>query len=356
MQGQSQARSRQQGVAIIVVLLVVAIVSMIATYLTGRMQLSFLRTNNLLTLTQGGWYAMGAEDFVSYVLTEDEDKDQDTLLEDWALPGMSFPIQDGDTVLGQMQGQIVDSQACFNLNSLVTPKAGDVATGQAASLVAGDMKDEPAQKLFARLLSILELEPDLLPALVDWLDSDDTSRSGGAEDSYYATLKKPYRAANQLMASVTELRLIKGFEQPEVYQKLKPLVCALPTTKVKKINLNTITEPELLMLMAKSLNRLDAMRILQERDKPELGTDSSKSKKASGGFKDKANLQKLIGDLAPEAEGFYGFNSQYFELRASMQIGDGLDEDRGQIFDLTTLMLRDQDKVQLLSRRLGEVE
>lgn len=346
----------QRGVAIIVVLLVVAIVSMIATYLTGRMQLSFQRTNNMLTLTQGSWFAQGAEDFVSYVLTEDEDSEQDTLQEDWAMPDMSFPIQDGDLTLGQMQGQIFDRQACFNLNSLVQPVTADVATGRAAGYTAGDFNDEPVQKLFARLLSQLELEPDLLPAIIDWLDSDDTARNGGAEDSYYASLKQPYRAANQLMSSVSELRLIKGFEQPEVYQRLKDLVCVLPTTKVKKINVNTIVAPELLMALAKNLSLSDAQRILDERDKTEVNTSSKTSKKAAGGFKDKESLKKEIGEFAPEAEGFYGFNSQYFELRASILVGDGSTDARSQVIDWVVLLLRDQGKVQVLSRRLGEVE
>ena len=46
---------------------------------------------------------------------------------------------------------------------------------------------------------------------VDWLDEDiDPRPNSGAEDDYYMLQNPPYRAANRLMASASELRLVKG--------------------------------------------------------------------------------------------------------------------------------------------------
>jgi len=73
-------------------------------------------------------------------------------------------------------------------------------------------------------------------AVADWLDADEVLRQNGAEDNDYLLQKPPYRAANTLFMSTSELLLVKGFT-PAIYKLIAPYVCALPITT--QINVNT---------------------------------------------------------------------------------------------------------------------
>lgn len=52
---------------------------------------------------------------------------------------------------------------------------------------------------------------ELVHALLDWRDADDTVREFGAEAAYYRSLPVPYRPKNALFETVEELLLVKGF-------------------------------------------------------------------------------------------------------------------------------------------------
>ncbi len=47
-------------------------------------------------------------------------------------------------------------------------------------------------------------------AILDWLDADEVAREFGAESEYYQTLDRPYRSANAVPGSLTELLYVKG--------------------------------------------------------------------------------------------------------------------------------------------------
>jgi general secretion pathway protein K len=80
----------------------------------------------------------------------------------------------------------------------------------------------------------------LADAVVDWIDPDgEIAGFGGAEDPYYLSLARPYRAANQPMQQADELYLVRGFDA-KLVAKLEPLVTALPVHTT--INVNTAPE------------------------------------------------------------------------------------------------------------------
>ena len=103
------------------------------------------------------------------------------------------------------------------------------------------MLDSPAaQQHLLALCNQLEISPEFIPALKDWLDANpDPELPDGAEDDYYTRLEQPYRTANGLMVDVSELRLVKGMD-PEKFSVLKPFITALPGST--GINLNTVSE------------------------------------------------------------------------------------------------------------------
>ena len=65
--------TKQRGVALIVVLLIVAMVVIIATNITSRNQLSMRRTLNLAQYDQAYWYAISAEELAKKILKQDFD-------------------------------------------------------------------------------------------------------------------------------------------------------------------------------------------------------------------------------------------------------------------------------------------
>jgi general secretion pathway protein K len=68
----------------------------------------------------------------------------------------------------------------------------------------------------------------LVPAIMDWTDSDDDTtaltfvshQNTGAESAYYQNLDQPYRCANEKLKTTGELLMVKGIN-PEIYNRLR---------------------------------------------------------------------------------------------------------------------------------------
>ncbi|MCK5748094.1 MAG: type II secretion system minor pseudopilin GspK, partial [Oricola sp.] len=89
----------------------------------------------------------------------------------------------------------------------------------------------------------------LAETIGDWIDADMNRRPQGAEDEFYTVLPSPYRAGNQNLASLSELRAVKGVTR-ELYGTLKPYLCAAPTEAPMKINVNMLVESDAPVLAA----------------------------------------------------------------------------------------------------------
>ncbi|HCM46904.1 MAG TPA: general secretion pathway protein GspK, partial [Colwellia sp.] len=115
----SLQRKNQQGVALITVMLIVALVSIIAAQMTTRLQTQMQRSTNIIFNQQAYWYALGAEAFTKRVLIKAfKDEPEVTHLEQiWAEEGSNYPVD-----FGEISGEISDLQSCLNLNAL-HPKA-----------------------------------------------------------------------------------------------------------------------------------------------------------------------------------------------------------------------------------------
>ncbi|HUS90452.1 MAG TPA: helix-hairpin-helix domain-containing protein [Phycisphaerae bacterium] len=67
------------------------------------------------------------------------------------------------------------------------------------------------------LLTLPNMEPELVDCLLDYRDQDEDTRPMGAEQDYYSRLPRPYLVRNGMLGTVEELLLIKGFNAPLVY-------------------------------------------------------------------------------------------------------------------------------------------
>lgn len=238
----SKHPSRQAGVALFTAILVVALAAVIAASLAARQHLDIRRTENLAHMDQAWQYVGGIEAWALGRLKEDLDENKI----DGAKDMWTQPISQTEVDGGRLQATIQDLQGRFNLNNLL-------AEGQPQPLEITRL---------TRLLAALEIAPDFIPALLDWLDADSDPRfPGGAEDEVYQGLQPPYRAANHPLASVDELLWVQGVGA-ETYAKLRPFVTALPAPT--KININTAPAP-VLMALTDRVSEADAKALIETR-------------------------------------------------------------------------------------------
>jgi general secretion pathway protein K len=90
-------------------------------------------------------------------------------------------------------------------------------------------------EIAGRLVKNNGLSKDLLEALADWRDDNEDPKEGGAETTYYSTLKPPYTARNGKLSTVEELRLLKGFDNA-AFNRLRSSVTVYDVCE--KININ----------------------------------------------------------------------------------------------------------------------
>ena len=280
---------RQRGVAIITALLIVTIATTVSITISTRLQLDVRRTGNLIAQDQAQFYLLAAEEWSQRILRQDkQDSTADSLDEAWAIELPPIPV-DG----GSIQGRLTDLHACLNINTLVTGNAIDATS-----------KDRLSQ-LFSRL----GVKGDLTQAIADWIDSDqETSNPNGAEDGYYLNLETPYRTANTPLHSVSELRLVKGFEDSKTYQLVEPYLCAFIINDSNiSINVNTASA-EVLQSLSTEMTESMADDIIQRRNE-EPFTDLKE-------FTSFGNLGTIIKNTEKLST-----SSEYFLLRTQAIIG-----------------------------------
>jgi len=230
-------------VALVTALLIVSLATVAAAAMATRLQVDMRRTANLLHGEQAYAYAIAAESWAIVELRRDAgESEHDALGEDWATALPPIAVEGGF-----VNGHIYDLQGRFNVNTLVT-QDGKPADRQLA--------------YYQRLLTVLGLEPELAPALLDWIDADiNATFPDGAEDDVYLLAQPPYRAANRPLTSISELRLVQGYT-PEVMAVLSPHVTALPGQTA--INVNTATAA-VLQALHEQLTESDVEALLTER-------------------------------------------------------------------------------------------
>jgi general secretion pathway protein K len=163
-------------------------------------------------------YVQGAEAWAADILRQDlvDSPNSDNLGEQWAFELPPLPV-DGGTITGRIE----DLQGRFNLNNLLN---------------ADGTENQFARRQFERLLSSLDIDPALAGAVVDWLDPDTEMRfPTGGEDVAYSGADPPYRTANGLITSVSELMAVSGFDR-ETYARLAPYVAVLPIGTTLNVN------------------------------------------------------------------------------------------------------------------------
>lgn len=314
----------ESGVALISAVLVVAMASITAVAMTQKMQLSTHRTWNVLMADQRYLNTLGGEAWSRGQLIRDLSNDAayDGLDEDWAKE-LPLTVVEG----GQVAAKTSDLQGLFNLNNLYQSKQTEQKP---------DERLKQQLVIFKRLLSLLELDEAIAQATSDWLDEDiNPQYPDGAEDNDYLGQTPPQRTANNMMASPTELRLIKGVTS-EAYDKLIPHVTALP--EFTPVNVNTANKLVLRALI-QALDEASAETLVSEQEETPF-----KDKKA---FLDR--LKELLGDneeLEASIDPLISVSSHYFQLETVVRMDNANQR-------LLSLLYKSDQGVSTLSRTLG---
>jgi general secretion pathway protein K len=277
------SHNRSRGVALITALLIMALIASLTYTLKWNNALDLRRTIVMLNRDQAVQVAIGAESWIQSILRQDlEDSDTDHLGEIWAsdLPGL--PI-DGGEVLGDIE----DLQGRFNVNNLI----GD----------DGDV-DEAALQQMQRLLLALGLDPKFAGIAGDWIDDNqDAQFPDGAEDSIYTGMTPPYRAANQLLSSVSELAALEGMDKTTL-DILLPHIVALPGHTA--INVNTATAA-VLQSLDERITFADAESLIAERAE----SGFSEMGRSFAGYMDPDDISRLLAET-----------SEFFQLKVIVRV------------------------------------
>lgn len=221
------------GAALVTVLLLVSVMAIGAVVTFEALGYSIKRSSAQRQFDQAGFYALGGEQ-LAVVAAEAFFSSSAQLHEPRPV---SFEIEGG-----RIEGSITDASNCFNINNLVERRDIDTYVVRAS-----------AAQHYRRLLmknGYNERQSEqLTAALIDWIDSDTIPMPSGAEDYDYGTLDRPYRTANTLVADVSELYLIRGYDN-SVISVLKPFICTFDTTAPAVMNINTMTVDQAPLLVA----------------------------------------------------------------------------------------------------------
>jgi general secretion pathway protein K len=331
----------ERGAALIVALLVFAVSSALVVAMYSEFTLFYQRVGNALMGEQAYAYLRGAEELASMALVRDHDQDsrrerpRDDLTEFWAQRPAPYTLDDGGWLLGELS----DLQGLFNINAL------QPALRQGET----DARDRytAAQKQFIRLLQALE-EPvisrreamQITEAIGDWLDANSSSLPDGAEDDFYYTQTPAYRAANQSMVSVSELRIVAGVT-PEIYQALQPWVTVWPATPAP---LNIHTAPVMVLRSLSGDNDFDP---LSREDAETLAA----RREEGDGFGDLDEFLAhpvFAGKTTEQLRPLLGETSNFFLLSAQVEVA----ERRSRLY---SVLQRNNRQISALQRASGSL-
>ena len=277
-------RARQQGVAIVLAISVVALAALVASAIMVSQSTWARQLELTAEHVQARAVLQAGADWARAVLADDRRVSTvDHLGEPWALRLPPMPVENGELV-----GQIEDQQGLFNLNNLVTD--GKVNVAQLAH--------------YRNLLATLGLSDVLAYTLVDWIDADSQPQpQGGAEDAYYLALETPYRTANRPLIDVAELALVSGYDV-SVRARLHPYVTALPGFTA--VNVNT-APPEVLAAVIEGLDLGSAQALVTQRDRAY--------------YRDGDDFSKRLPRGVTANAGEIGVSSDYFVATLRVTIG-----------------------------------
>lgn len=235
-------------------------------------------------LTRSGIQAARATLRRDVLLEKTAGRSYDALTDVWAMPISGRVIGDGVVSVS-----IEDERGKLNLNDLARPMEPSVRT--------------ETIRRFKRLCVLTQVNPEIIDAIVDWVDTDDNPEKNGAERLYYESLSPPYHPANMPLQTLDELHLVKGMTA-EIFQRLTQYVTIYPMVSDGWININTAA-PVVIEALNSRITPTMALTVVQARP-----------------YRTMQDVDHVVefGAVAKELQliGAYTVESDYFTIRTSV--------------------------------------
>ena len=242
----------QRGVALLTILLLVVSITVVAGAMLASQKIAIRRSGLLFDQNQLLQdINAGQQLAVTLIRADAKLNDTDSAQDIWAQPIPPYTL--GGHSIGI---ELRDEGSRFNINNLYHNGVVDTA----------------ALAVFQRLLTQLNLEPDIAIAVLDYQDADsEVYKDGGDESVVYA--QQSNRGAdknlpNQALLSIDQLAEVKGFNA-EVLAALRPYITAVPY--YLPININTAS-PVLLAALAEGASSQQMQSVVELRAKQVLGS------------------------------------------------------------------------------------
>src|SRR5277367_2315442 len=255
----TRIRKKERGVALLAVLLGIALMTLIVVDFATTSGVGFVSAANQANELRASYLARSAVSIGLALLAADARSDAlsptptDTLNDVWAVPFPPMQLEGGTVSLS-----IVDEGRKINLNARVRNGAPNLLAIQ------------KVQRLFA----ILDVSPDLVQGIIDWITPNNGTGLGGGIGDYYTGLVPPYQPRYGAMPTMGDLQMVKGFNEA-IYNRVSPFLTVMAESAV---NANTASpqvlsalEPELTEDQKLVLAILDARAIRPVSQPTDIG-------------------------------------------------------------------------------------
>ncbi len=180
------SRSNDNGLVLVAVLWIIVLMTALVAVVSQGSRLNLKMTTAALDETRCKWACRAGTEIAIGLLNEDL-RDTDSLLDLWS-------DNDEDFNDVQMEGcsyrvRVTDEAGKLNVN---------VATKE-------------------QLMALPYMTPEIVDAILDWRDDNESPRAEGAETGYYENLAYPYTMRNGPLRTIRELLRVKGVTKDLLY-------------------------------------------------------------------------------------------------------------------------------------------
>jgi len=283
---------QQRGVALLVVLILLVMMSALAAKISQQFCRNLQKTHYQVSQQQLRWAIQRQEQVVKMRLQTAAIGENSVL----TLEGEWHEPLETQGEYYTVVSQVEDAEDCFNVNNLLTEEKA--AQGQEPSAIPEKpRKQRTVEQLLVNGGLDHATAEQVYDQLVDYLDGDSTTAKEAQESDAWAGVQPARLPANQMMRNIGEIKLLPAFPAA-AYAKVSTLLCALPDAN-SKIDVNTLKPEQATLLAALFPGKLtedDATRLLAAR--PEAGWESVEAfSKAL-----EQNFPQLKDDLTQVAE------------------------------------------------------
>ena len=316
----------QRGVALILVLGLMAIITILATTITGTVQFSANQHVTLKDMRQAYWFARGGE---VYALSTLADLKEKSLLEATDTQ-VTFPLS-GDGHTGMVSYQLTPLHTCLNINSLDITFENPDARSLLNKNVWTYFLENKAQISGATITQLLQ-------RAADWIDPDTQPKTPyGAESLFYSGQTPPQQPPNSTMLASAELGALDVLNEDE-QQAIRPFLCIRPDDNTLAINPNDLTADDAYLLSVLTQGQLDenqALSVIESRP--------------DDGYAELAAFwaDPALSEVDDSVEASFTLARHYFKLDTQVVLGTAP-------FRLISLLRIDEDDTtHVISRRYG---